>query len=88
MLKNTLTLSLKSKNVDMLTSKPRTIVSDNRRKPFKVMNSSTPPYELVSHCIVYFTIFYCTINWNYYRNIRLKAERKTNLKDKSRKNKK
>ena len=89
MLKNTLSLSLKSKKVDMFTpNKLRTNVSAFRRKPLKVVNSNTPPYELVSHGIVYFTIFYCTMNWNYYRNIRLKAERKNNLKDKSNKNKK
>ena len=87
MLKNTLSLSLKSKNVDMFIPKIQQ-ASALRRKPLKVVNSNTPPYELVSHGIVYVTIFYCTLNWNYYRNIRLKAERKTNLKDKSRKNKK
>ena len=88
MLKNTLSFSLKSTNVDLFTSKPRTQTYALRRKPLKVVNSNTPPYELVSHGIVYISIFYCTMNWNYYRNIRLKAERKTNLKDKSKKNKK
>ena len=88
MLKNTLSFSLKSSNVDLITSKPRTQTYALRRKPFKVLNGATPPYELVSHGIVYITIFYCTMNWNYYRNIRLKAERKNNLKDKSKKNNK
>jgi len=84
--KNALLRSSKSKNEDLFTSKLK--FRCVRNKPFKVVNSNMPPYELLSHGIVYFTIFYCTINWNYYRNIRLKAERKINLKDKSKKNNK
>lgn len=53
------------------------------RKPLQVVSSGIQPYEVVSHGIVYFTLFYCTMNWNYYRNMRIKAEQKTNLKHKN-----
>jgi len=36
--------------------------------------TSSEKYEIVSHGIVYFTMFYCTLNWNYYRRLRKKME--------------
>jgi len=82
---NTLSISSKSKNAAMF--KPRSNMNVLKRKPFKVSNSNTFSYEILSHGIICFTIFYCTMNWNYYRNIRLKAERKVDLKGENTKRK-
>ena len=82
---NTLSISSKSKNAAMFI--PRSNMNVLKRKPFKVSNSNTFSYEILSHGIICFTIFYCTMNWNYYRNIRLKAERKVNLKGENTKRK-
>lgn len=83
---NTLTLSSKLTNVKLFI--PNIQYHKTLRKPLKIANTNTPLFEIVSHGIVYLSIFYCTLNYNYYRNIRLKAERKINLKDKSKKNRK
>ena len=74
-------LSLSSKTKLNSFNKPHKQVSHYKRTPIKVVNHTTP-FELVSHGIVYVSIFYCTMNWNYYRNIRIKAEKKNSLKDK------
>lgn len=31
--------------------------------------------ELIGHGIVYFTLFYCSMNWIYYRNTRIDTEK-------------
>lgn len=46
------------------------------------ISCSFKSYEVLSHGIVYFTMFYCTFNWSYYRNIRKKIEKKNEDNDK------
>lgn len=78
--KNTLSLSSKNKIINF--NKQHIQVSNYKRIPVKVVNNITP-FEMVSHGIVYVSILYCSVNWNYYRNIRLRAEKKSSLKDKN-----
>jgi hypothetical protein len=44
-------------------------------KPKTITTSKLNGVELVSHSIVYFTFYYCTFNWMYYRNVRKQVEK-------------
>ena len=48
-------------------------VSSTKRKT--ITTSKLNGVELVSHSIVYFTFYYCTFNWMYYRNVRKQVEK-------------
>lgn len=64
---------------------PKLFLKNIPRKQEKqkhTISCSLKSYEVLSHGIVYFTMFYCTLNWSYYRNIRKKIEKKNNDKEK------
>lgn len=44
-------------------------------KPKTITTSKLNGVEFVSHSIVYFTFYYCTFNWMYYRNVRKQVEK-------------
>jgi len=50
-------------------------------KPKTITTSKLNGVELVSHSIVYFTFYYCTFNWMYYRNVRKQVEKINKQKD-------
>lgn len=52
------------------------------RRPVKT-SASLQPYEAVGHSIVYFTMFYCGMNWWHYRSIRKHLERLKESEDAS-----
>jgi len=52
----------------------------------KIIQKALPEWmnsvELVGNGIVYFTLFYCSMNWIYYRNTRLDIEKENDKKKK------
>lgn len=52
----------------------------------KIIQKAVPEWtnsvELLGHSIVYFTLFYCSMNWIYYRNTRLDIEKENDKKKK------
>lgn len=47
-------------------------------KPKKCITPTVSAYngaKVFGHCIVYYTIFYCSFNWYYYRKIRTNIEK-------------
>lgn len=46
-------------------------------------HASLQPYELVGHSVVYFTMFYCGMNWWHYRSIRKQVEKLKESEDAS-----
>lgn len=50
-------------------------VPTNRPSPIRSLPSWVYSLELAGQGIVYFTMFYCSMNWLFYRNLRKDAER-------------
>jgi hypothetical protein len=52
----------------------------------KIIQKAVPEWtnsvELLGHSIVYFTLFYCSMNWIYYRNTRRDIENENDKKKK------
>lgn len=89
-------MSISLKNFRMMSSNTHTLRSSKlptqklffkniprkQDKQKHTISCSLKSYEVLSHGIVYFTMFYCTFNWSYYRNIRKKIEKKNEDNDK------
>jgi hypothetical protein len=77
-----LRLSIVRPNLNPVARVPRTPVARVPRTPVKTY-ASLQPYEVVGHSVVYFTMFYCGMNWWHYRSIRKQVEKLKDSEDAS-----